>query len=78
MSSKLADDLLIRLDHIKAAEELTQELSDRQDALKKAWIKKDLDSLSRRLSTFKFEIETQIVPSLKYVYKLSNMSLCLI
>lgn len=74
----MADDLLIRLDHIRVAEELTQELSDRQDALKKAWIKEDLDTPSRRLSTFKFEIETQIVPFLKYVNKLSDISLCLI
>jgi hypothetical protein len=63
--SKVADDLLIRLDRIKAAEEQSKDRSDLRESLKKAWVKKDLDTLSRRLSTLKLEIEKQIVPFLK-------------
>jgi hypothetical protein len=75
VSIKMASDLLVRLDRIRAAEEPTQERSDRRDALKKTWVYEDLDTLSRRLSTFKLKIETQIVSFPKYVNKLSNMSL---
>jgi hypothetical protein len=78
VSSKVADDLLIRLDRIRAAEEPTQDRCSRQNPLKMAWVKEDLDTLCRRLRTFKLEIETQVVPFLKYVKKLSNMSLCII
>jgi hypothetical protein len=63
-SSKVADDLLVRLDHTIFTGELAQERQHRQELSKKFWAREDLDTLSRRLSTFKLEIETQIVPFL--------------
>jgi hypothetical protein len=66
--------LLIRLSRIRDEEKQARDREILQTSLKRIRLKRDLDTLGRRLSTFKMELKTQIVPFLKYVNKFSVLT----
>jgi hypothetical protein len=65
LSSNVSVDLRIRLSRTSVAIQQAQDQIGLHESLKKLWVQRDLDTLGRRLSTIRLELETQILPYLK-------------
>jgi len=68
----VANDLLIRMEKIKAAQSRARDGGALQSALQNAWPKEDIDALRGRLTEFRAELELHIIRRLRHFLKLKR------